>query len=119
MGLGFNWFKEYKIEESEYFPDQYCVKLLECDSTSHAYQNESLVQDLFMNKFNISIPILPNEELIDSEDYDLELIEPEQMSEYCSVILNSTEIDNINVRNRIEWFKKLSDEGFYIAYNCE
>lgn len=119
MGLGFNWFKEYKIEKSEYFIDEYCVKLLRGDSTSHSYYNVSLVQDLFINKLNISIPRLPNEEWIDSENYDLELIEPEQMSEYCNMILRGTEVDNIDMRNRIEWFKKLSDEGYYLAYDWE
>ena len=41
------------------------------------------------------------------------------MSKYCEKILNNTEVDNINMRSRFEWFKDLSDKGYYIAYDWE
>jgi hypothetical protein len=35
------------------------------------------------------------------------------------MILNGTEVDDIDMRSRFEWFKKLSDDGYYIAYDYD
>ena len=52
MGVGFNWFKNYKIIEEEitigYFSDiEYRLEYLDGDSTSHGYGNRSKLQDIF------------------------------------------------------------------------
>lgn len=121
MGLGFKWFKDYKIVDSGafgyYYYDKYSIKYIDCNSTSHSYYNVKLVKELFEKTIGISFPKLPNEEWIDSKDYKLKLIKPINMSKYCEKILEGTEVDVINMRNRFEWFKHLSDEGYYIAYD--
>lgn len=127
MGLGINYFKGYKILDSKerygecgyYMINDYYIQLLECESTSHSYHNVGLVQDLLYKYTGEYIPRLPYEEYIDSKNYKIQLIEPSIMSEYCKAILLETEVDKINMRDRFEWFKKMSDDGYYIAYDCE
>ena len=127
MGLIFKWFKDYKILNSgetyqafgHCYYDEYSIKYIDCDSTSHSYHNVALVKELFEKVIGIQFPRLSNEEWIDSKDYKLKLIEPIDMSKYCEKILNNAEVDNINMRSRFEWFKDLSDKGYYIAYDWE
>ena len=127
MGLGINWFKDYEIlDAGETYNtfgfcsyDNYSINFIDCDSTSHSYGNVSLVTDLFEKVIGKSFPKLPNEECIDSKDYKLNLIKPEEMSKYCEKILSGTEVDKIDMRDRFEWFKSLSDKGYYIAYDWQ
>lgn len=127
MGLGFRWFKDYKILDSgetyqafgHCYYDEYSIKYINCDSTSHSYYNVSLVRELFEKTIGVQFPKLPNEEWIDSKNYKLKLIEPIDMSKYCEKILEGTEVDAIDMRNRFKCFKKLSDQGYYIAYDWE
>ena len=127
MGLGFRWFKDYKILDAgeSYlafgfcYYDEFSIDFIDSDTTSHSYYSVSLVRDLFENTVGISFPRLPNEDRIDSKNYKLDLINPSDMSKYCEIILNGTEVDDIDMRSRFEWFKKLSDDGYYIAYNYD
>lgn len=127
MGLGFRWFKDYKILDAgeSYlafgfcYYDEFSIDFIDSDATSHSYHNVSLVRDLFERTVGISFPRLPNEDRIDSKNYKLDLINPSDMSKYCEIILNGTEVDDIDMRSRFEWFKKLSDDGYYIAYDYD
>lgn len=129
MGLGFSWFKEYEIksygesfniEQEEYFKyDEYYIWFLDGDSTSHSYYNVSIIQELFYDVCGKNIPRLPYEPEIDSKEYKLELIAPNEMVVMCDKVLLSSMVDKVNMRNRVEWFKKLSEDGYYIAYNYE
>lgn len=127
MGLDFRWFKDYKILNSgetyqafgHCYYDEYSIEYIDCSFVSHSYYNVALVKELFEKVIGIQFPRLPNEEWIDSKDYKLKLIKPIDMSKYCEKILNNTEVDNINMRSRFEWFKDLSDKGYYIAYDWE
>lgn len=125
MGLDFRWFKDYKILNSgetyqafwHCYYDEYSIEYIDCSFMSHSYYNVALVKELFEKIIGIQFPRLPNEEWIDSKDYKLKLIKPSDMSKYCEKILNNAEVDNINMRSRFEWFKDLSDKGYYIAYD--
>lgn len=125
MGLGFKWFKDYKIlRESylvfgSYYYDEFSIDLIDSYETSHSYYNVGLVCDLFKNTTGVSFPKLPNKEWIDSKGYKLNLIKPSDMSTYCEMILNGTEVNDIDMRSRFEWFKNLSDDGYYIAYDYD
>ena len=41
------------------------------------------------------------------------------MSDICQKILDGAEVDEVGMRERIEWFKQLSDEGYYLSYDYE
>lgn len=117
MSRGFNWFKSYEIYEldPDHWYSDYAVRYLNGDSTSHSCFNISLVQDLLETYGGKWIPYV-NDEFIDSIDYRLDLIEPTEMSEMCDKVLAAIPEDH-DMRERIEWFKKLSDEGYYLTYD--
>ena len=120
MGLGFNWFKGYKIVccNNGYWYDDYQLYYNENDSTSHSYGNVTKVQNLIEKYSGKRIPQI-NEYAIDSVDYKIDLIEPIEMVEICNRILANTECDEVDMRDRIEWFKKLSEDGYYLSYDWE
>lgn len=122
MSCGFNWFKTYKItihrgmEMWDY--DDKNLEYIGGDSTSHSCHNIGLVQDLIEKYSGKRIPEI-EPDWIKSEDEDLHLIEPKEMSDICQRILDETEVDEVRMRERIEWFKQLSDEGYYLSYDYE
>lgn len=85
-------------------------------STSHSGHNIGLVQNLIEKYSGKRIPAI-QEEWFDSENQDLHLIAPKEMTEICQRILDGSEIDKIDMRSRIELFKKLSDQGYYLSYD--
>lgn len=117
MSIGFNWFKSYEIEDySQPYCDDFRLTYIGGDSTSHSGGNIGKVQDLLEKYTGKRIPTVCDD-WISSTDYDLNLIEPSEMSEICSKVLATTEVDEVDMRDRIEWFKKLSDEGYYLTYD--
>lgn len=120
MGLGFNWFKEYEIicSNNGYWYDDYRLFYNDGDSTSHSYGNVDKVQNLIEKYGGKRIPQV-NEYVINSTDYKIDLIEPTEMIEICNKILENSDVDEVDMRDRIEWFKKLSEDGYYLTYNWE
>lgn len=126
MGIGFNWFEKYKIlhygnESDHYYDwpnlcDWYKLKYLDGGSTSHSARNVIESQNLIEKYSGKRIPSIA-EECIDSVDYDLDLIEPDEMVQICNKILSDTECDKCGMRDRIELFKQLSEDGYYLTYN--
>ena len=120
MSIGFNWFKEYEIicHAANHWYCWYQVIYDGGDSTSHSAGNIIKVQNLIEKYGGKRIPQV-NEEGINSTDYKIDLIEPAEMVEICNKILANTECDEVDMRGRIKWFKKLSEEGYYLTYDFE
>lgn len=120
MSVGFNWFKLYKIHihkgTTMFDYDDSDIEYIGGGSTSHSGYNIGLAQDLIEKYSGKRIPTIQGE-WFDSEDQDLHLIDPKEMTEICQRILDGSEVDKVNMRSRIEWFKKLSDQGYYLSYD--
>ena len=119
MSVGFVWFKDYKIcvyKGSYAFDyDRVEIEYIGGGNTSHSARNISTCQTLLRCNFNKCIPKIL-EDNITSESDDLGLIDPHEMSMMCEKILNGTQVDDFDLRDRFEEYKKYSDEGYYIAY---
>lgn len=119
MSTGFNWFKEYEIIHfgEDHWYDWYELNYLDGGSTSHSAGNIIKVQDLLEKYGNIRIPSIKR---FDYDNEKPDLIEPNVMSDVCAKVLENSDVDKVDMRDRIEWFKKLSDEGYYLSYdyNC-
>ena len=120
MSTGFNWFKSYKIEKDIdcYMDGEYKIRYIGGGDTSHSSGNIGKVQDLFEKYGDVRIPSIC-EDWIKSEKEKFDLIEPEIISNICRKILDNKDVDEVGMRERVEWFKKLSDEGYYLSYEYE
>lgn len=120
MSTGFNWFKSYKITihraTKMWDWDERKLEYIGGGSTSHSGHNISVVQDLIEKYSGKRIPTI-EEDFISSEDENLHLINPKEMSEICERILSGNEVNETDMRSRIQWFKTLSDEGYYLSYD--
>ena len=76
-------------------------------STSHSGYNIGLAQDLIEKYSGKRIPTIQGE-----------WFDSEEMTEICQRILDGDEVDKVDMRSRIELFKKLSDQGYYLSYEC-
>ena len=122
MSTGFNWFKSYDVKKNDYGYgyEDYSLEYIGGGDTSHSGGNIGKVQDLIEKYSNGKTIPSVCEDWIDSETYKIvNLIEPQEMSEICNKILSNKEVDEVDMRERIEWFKELSDEGYYLTYDYE
>lgn len=111
MGATFRWFKDVTIV------DNYIYDFIDGDSTSHGYGRACDICELFKKNTNIEIPSLDYSYYYENKS-DLNLIDPKDMISACDKLLKITNNDDIEeFRDRIEWFKELSEQGYYIAYN--
>ena len=117
MSTGFNWFKDYEIYLSNDYYGDYGLCYVDGDSTSHSSGNIVTVQTLLENFGGIRIPCIPTHDI--QEGYEPNLIDPKVMSYVCGKILEYSDADRYDMRDRIEWFKKLSDEGYYLSYDLD
>ena len=119
VGVGFNWFKNYKIYERTIFvgfgeDTEYVIEYLDSDYTSHSYGNRAKLQNIFNKYLNIEIPTISGFWHIKPE---LNLIEPPIMSNYCDKLLTNKKYDLEDMQDRIQWIKNLSEEGYYVSYD--
>lgn len=119
MSTGFNWFKQYEIRhcEPDRWYDWYELHYLDGNSTSHSAGNIIKVQNLLEKYGDIRIPYI--QRLNRDDEGKPNLIEPKVMAEVCTKILENSDVDEVDMRDRIEWFKKLSDEGYYLSYDWD
>jgi hypothetical protein len=120
MSRGINWFKDFKIEEEiiDYGlvkDSTYKVKLIGGDSTSFSEGNITKYQEAFKKYDDIQIPYRDFEYCY--KPTDLDLIEPKVLSEVCYKILSDCILDKYGIKDRIEWFKELSDKGYYFCFD--
>lgn len=115
MGIHFRWFKDYKIYDldSHYSPTLQ-ISYLGGGATSHSAGNVRRIQDLLKKYSEIQIPFI-NEDFIQGKD-DINLVEPFLMKDACQKVLSNESSDINGLRERIEWFIKLSDDGYFISY---
>lgn len=121
MGIQFNWFKdvENEIEMGMFSYTQNYIKFIDGDGCNHSPNNVEYLQEIFEKYGDTEIPYLSKtymditrEEII--EDY---LIPKEKVIEICNKFFNNPEEkDSNDMRDRIEWIKKLSEDGYYISY---
>ena len=118
LGVGFNWFTDYEVIEEKldcvfYEIPVYNIKLVNHFSTSHSYGNRTKLQAIFYKYLGIEIPTF-------MYNHELELISPSTMSKLCDKLLQNEDIYDLeDMRDRIEWIKQISDEGFYVCYDWE
>lgn len=123
MSRGINWFKDFKIEEEtiDYGLGKditYNIKYLKGDSTSFSEGNIKKYQEAFKKYGSIEIPYIDYEYYINPKWYIKEkLIEPKILSEVCCKILSDCILDKYDIKDRIEWFKEMSDKGYYFSFD--
>lgn len=124
MGVIFHWFKGFEIEKHEHtmgWVDSYYSSRInfvgDCDSTSHSYGNRTKLENLF-EKVGITMPNIPDEIFEEEPEKYIQslLIDPPIMSQKCQELLDS-DLDLMDMRDRIVRIKELSDKGYYIAYD--
>lgn len=120
MGVNVNWFKTCKIRE---YRAAYSVVYdgddFECMSVS--YTNRTKLQETIERITGKVIPTIDEYyEFNTPEDIYEKLIKPEELSSMMDKVLSSEEMieDKDDIKDRIEFFKKLSDDGFYITFDA-
>ena len=123
MGIQFNWFKdvevvENKIEMGMFSYTQNYIKFIDGDGCNHSSGNVGFLQEIFEKYGNINIPYLPTYMDCTREEIISDILIPkEKVIEICEKFLNNpNEKDEYDMRDRIEWIKKKSEEGYYVAY---
>ena len=123
MGIQFSWFKTYTIETQEKSsgwspqPDEYRICFGdEGGSVSLGYSSTSDIQDRLVDVTGNLIPHISEFRDFDKqEEIDDILMKPDDMSKLLEIAINHKDIPE-DMKDRLAWFKKLSDDGFYIVY---
>ena len=123
MGIQFSWFKTYTIETQENpygwdpRPDEYRICFGdEGGSVSLGYGSTNDIQErLAVITGNIIPHIAETRDFDKPEDIDDLLWKPADMSKLLEIAINHKDVPE-DMKDRLVWFKKLSDDGFYIVY---
>ena len=120
MGIQFNWFKDVKIDERKLGMFEYNdpIEYIGGDNCNHSPGNVINLQTIFEEYGDVDIPCI-NKYLFSGTKEELisMLIPKEKVIDICNKFLNNPEEkDSNDMRDRIEWIKKLSEDGYYISY---
>lgn len=116
MSIMFRWFKSCSAELVENYRCWYLdIKYTDKGSTSHSAGNVIKVEYLFEKYNNTEFPRI-NKDAMNAEDVFPNLINPHDMSQMCQKVWDSDDPELKDMEDRFEWFKELSEKGFYIAY---
>ena len=120
MGITFTWFKDVKVDERELGMFEYNnpVEYIDGYDCNHSPGNVIDLQTIFEEYGDVDIPCI-NKYLFSGTKEELisMLIPKEKVIDICDKFLNNPdEIDPNDMRDRIEWIKKLSEDGYYISY---
>ena len=122
MSTGFNWFKQYKPRKKFYSPKdiEYAPEFLDGGSSSFSGGNIGIIDDL-LEEYDIYIPRIRDDyDDIESLEKALNnLIEPSTLSSIFDKILKDNKVDKTGMRERIQWMKELSDEGYFLCYDYD
>lgn len=121
MSIGFNWFKNWKITKEEYRIGEleYEIEFLDGGDTSHSAGNITKLQDILLKYGDVEIPTIWSKVTNTEAELINELIEPREMLEACNNALRHTSEDIEYMRDRLEWIRDLSKDGYYICYDYE
>ena len=122
MSIGFNWFKQYKPRKKFYSPKdiEYAPEFLDGGSSSFSGGNIGKVSDL-LEEYDVYIPSI-------RDDYDTvekletalnDLVNPTVLSDALDKILKDNKVDKVGMRERVQWMKELSDEGYLLCYDYD
>ena len=127
MSVNFNWFKTYNIREYNSYGgwtpgcDVFSIEYDEdSDCMSVSYTSRTKIQNTIERITGKMIPSLDESREFDTpESIHSILIKPEELSVMMDQVLASEEMieDKDDVKDRIELFKKLADNGFYITFD--
>lgn len=120
MGITFTWFKDVKVDERELGMFEYNnpVEYIGGDNCNHSPGNVIDLQTIFEEYGDVDIPCI-NKYLFSGTKEELisMLIPKEKVIDICNKFLNNPEEkDSNDMRDRIEWIKELSEDGYYISY---
>jgi len=115
MSRSVNFYKEVNIEVTDYgygCEDRH-IEYKDNHGTSWSGWNITKLELLFDKYTELkAIPVIGQY----TEDPREKIVDPCIMSKYCSVILEHTEDDAVNEdKDRIEYIKFMSDNGYYIS----
>lgn len=119
MGVLFHWFKNIEVTIMPCGRTFSIVSIIYNNGgdVSHTYSNRTRLKNLFYDECKIHIPTI-DDEMVHDKAHDFELIDPKTIVKCCDKILNNEVYKNHDLRERVEWIKQLSLQGYYIAYDA-
>lgn len=123
MSTAFYWFKNYETIEENYgmCGTFYNINFLDGGETSHSVGNYLPIQKLLRENFDTQIPYISTS-MVDTDNIekylDTRLINPKDMLYMMEFLLRKyTNEELSDLQDRVELFRDLSKEGYYIAYD--
>lgn len=120
ISIGVNFYKDVEViihDGVGYFDYDYCeLKYEDNHSISWSGGNITKLGNLFEKYTGEYLPIHLSEYNEDCKD---DLIEPSEMIRYCDMVLVHEEDKLVlQFKDRLNYIKNMSQEGYYVSYDC-